>query len=281
MSTVQKHSMIQIFIILSSVALIVADLTSGEVSERWNTAAMIIIGVEVVAWQLLRKRIPKDLLVRFHKVLDLVCAFLILATMLLKCIKLIAGDMQIYGIWIGGGGLFVLTIIGFYVYYRVVEKDSKLEEQIESVGKKNIVLQQALNHNLISLDEFLTTASATENNPELFRENFNRFFDITTQRKGNNMFGSLLDVVNENYHHIIDYLKENYPKLIYEELALCALLCLNFSASSIGIIFGNTKASSIYNRRYRLRKKLNITADVQIETFISQIVEKLSEEQSC
>ncbi len=116
MSTVQKHSMIQIFIILSSVALIVADLTSGEVSERWNTAAMIIIGVEVVAWQLLRKRIPKDPLVRFHKVLDAICIVCICATLAVKIIDLMTfeGDSMVPKI-VGAASVVAMAIITLWI----------------------------------------------------------------------------------------------------------------------------------------------------------------------
>lgn len=274
MGTVHKHSIIQIFIIVSAILIIVADLSNGKAAEAWDTAATVVICAELLCWQLIRKRLPKDPLVKYHKVLDVVCAFLVMATILLKCIILIAGGIPQYGIWIGGGALFVLTILGFYIYFKVTERDAKLQAQIEVADKKNSVLQHAFDENFISLNEFLTAASATENNPALFKENFNRFFNITTNKRGN-IFGNLLDVVNENYYHIIDYLKTNYPNLIYEELALCALICLGFSASSIGIIFGNTKTTSIYNRRYRLRKKLAIPAEMQIETFIHNTIADL------
>ena len=237
-------------------------------------AAYITIGIELICWPLLRKRLTKDPLRKLHRLLDIMCADLIISVALLKCINLISNDISKFNILIGASFLFLMALIGFYVYYKVTERDAKLQKDIESIDKRNAILKKAVSQNYASIDVFLTNASATENNPTLFKENFNKFFNITTN-KGDNMLGNLLDVVNENYYNIIDKLKRDYPNLIYEELALCALICLGFSSSSIGIIFGNTKANSVYNRRYRLRKKLNISPNIQIETFLEDTIEQL------
>ena len=274
MGTVHKHSLFQILIIISATLLIIAEFSSGRVADICNTSAIITIGIEVLCEFIFRKRLPRDPLTKFHRFLDVICAYLIISVVLLKCIDIISYNISKYSIIIGGGFLFALTFIGFYIYYKVIERDAKLQKELDTTDRSITILRDVLNENYASLDDFLTKASATENNPTFFKENFNNFFNISTNKK-DNIMGNLLDVVNENYYHIIDQLKADYPNLIYEELALCAMICMGFSSSSIGIIFGNTKASSIYNRRYRLRKKLNIPQDIQIETFLHNTIEML------
>ena len=274
MGTVHKHSLFQILIIISATLLIIAELSSDIVADICNTSAIITIGIEVLCEFIFRKRLPRDPLTKFHRFLDVICAYLIISVVLLKCIDIISYNISKYSIIIGGGFLFALTFIGFYIYYKVIERDAKLQKELDTTDRSITILRDVLNENYASLDDFLTKASATENNPTFFKENFNNFFNISTNKK-DNIMGNLLDVVNENYYHIIDQLKADYPNLIYEELALCAMICMGFSSSSIGIIFGNTKASSIYNRRYRLRKKLNIPQDIQIETFLHNTIEML------
>lgn len=265
--------------IASSVLLIAADLCSGVVEDWLNYVAYILILIWFVVSEFFVKRLPKDPFVRYHKLLDVVCVFFGFSVVLIKCIILIAADVPKFGILLGGGSLFAFAIIGLYIYFKVLGRDEELQKQLESSDKKNEILQGALNRNFSSLDEFLTVASAAENNPKLFKEHFDRFFNISVNKK-NHMLGDLLDVVNENYHHIIDHLRQQYPTLIYEELALCALICMGFSSSSIGVIFGNTKSTSIYNRRYRLRKKLNIPPDMQIERFLNERIELLSSQEA-
>lgn len=271
-----QHSILYIMLFLSSIAIIAADFSSGKMVNVWYGVFFAIIVADYICLQIFRKRMPSDPFVKYHKVLKLLCVIGFVMDILVKCLFLIVEPKFRSSIMIGVICLFALSFIGIFIFYKLVDKDSEQQKQIELVTQKNQRLQQAISNNYSLLGNFLTTASATENNPKLFKENFDHFFNITDKKEGA-IFGDLLNVVNENYYGIIDYLKANYPTLIYEELALCALICLGFSASSIGVVFGNTKASSIYNRRYRLRKKLQTPADIQVETFIYQIVEELKE----
>ena len=90
MSTPHKHSIVQLFIILSSALLIIGELQRGEVAERWNMAAYITIGIELICWPLLRKRLTKDPLRKLHRLLDIVCIILTTGLLLFKCIDLLS-----------------------------------------------------------------------------------------------------------------------------------------------------------------------------------------------
>ena len=118
MSTVHKHSIVQVFVIISSLAIIIADLNSGEVAKKWDNAAFILIAAELIIWQLIRKRLPKDPFVRFHKALDVVCVISICTALAIKLFKLISfkGDTIIPPL-IGYVCLAcILTIVGWIIF---------------------------------------------------------------------------------------------------------------------------------------------------------------------
>jgi hypothetical protein len=51
-------------------------------------------------------------------------------------------------------------------------------------------------------------------------------------------------------------------------MVLCTLLLWGFSPTAVGLVFGNSKPSSIYNRRYRLRKHLSIPPEQNVEGWL-------------
>ncbi len=65
-------------------------------------------------------------------------------------------------------------------------------------------------------------------------------------------------------------LLEKHPKLTPSERRLCAFLRLNMTSKDIAVITFQ-KESSINQARYRLRKKLKISSDENLITFLSKI----------
>lgn len=279
MERAHDHILSKLLVTLTTIALIIAELTSGATADFWSTVAYILFIIEIVAWTILTsiKSTPKNPLKALHKYLDIISIILIPIILILKCLDLITGNQQEANL-AGYVSLFALSFVGLFIIYSITKRNKILSSNLIQSEHKTQMLQSAFSQHLSSLDDFLTKLSAVENNPELFKQYFYQYFNIKENDSGN-IFGNLLQIVNEDYAHIIDYLKSNYQNLAEEELALCALICLNFTPTSIGILFGNTKASSIYNRRYRLRKKLNLPAEIQIETFVKETVKKLQQSQ--
>ena len=62
--------------------------------------------------------------------------------------------------------------------------------------------------------------------------------------------------------------------LTNEEINLACLILLGFDNYQIRILFNHTHAQSIYNKRRRLRKKLGLDNDVDLETFFQSLMNK-------
>ncbi len=73
--------------------------------------------------------------------------------------------------------------------------------------------------------------------------------------------------VNESFYQ---RLNEQFPQLSQTDQKLCALIKLNFSSKEIAKLLGIT-IESVHTNRYRLRKKLALTRDVNLTEFIASL----------
>ncbi len=71
--------------------------------------------------------------------------------------------------------------------------------------------------------------------------------------------------VNQDFY---ERLMKEYPKLSQRDLKLCALIKLNFSSKEMAKLLG-ISVESAHTSRYRLRKKMNLTRDVNLAEFIA------------
>jgi hypothetical protein len=60
------------------------------------------------------------------------------------------------------------------------------------------------------------------------------------------------------------------PDLVSSELQMCALIKLEFRTKDIAVCTDST-VKSVESRKYRVKKKLNIPGDVNIDCFLSQL----------
>jgi DNA-binding CsgD family transcriptional regulator len=78
------------------------------------------------------------------------------------------------------------------------------------------------------------------------------------------MFEKQFDQAHENF---FKRLKTNYPELTPSDLRLCAYLRMNLSSKEIAPLI-NITIRGVEERRYRLRKRLNLPSDQNLPDFI-------------
>lgn len=76
-----------------------------------------------------------------------------------------------------------------------------------------------------------------------------------------------IDDVNQNFD---DTLKKIYPDLTKGEREVCALLRLNLSIKEIMTI-RDVSSDSVKSMRRRIRKKMNVPSDIELEKFIRDL----------
>tara|TARA_Y100000590_G_C15473506_1_gene921128 strand:- start:310 stop:951 length:642 start_codon:yes stop_codon:yes gene_type:complete len=70
--------------------------------------------------------------------------------------------------------------------------------------------------------------------------------------------------------HFVDNLKKKFPDLRIADIKLCCYLKMNMNTKEIARING-LSVRAIENKRYRLRKKLNLKTETTLESFIYSV----------
>lgn len=86
-----------------------------------------------------------------------------------------------------------------------------------------------------------------------------------------NKLAGLQEKIDYNNISFDQKLQELFPDLTKGEREVCALLRLNLSIKEIMII-RNVSSDSVKSMRRRIRKKMNISQDIELESFIQQLV---------
>lgn len=81
------------------------------------------------------------------------------------------------------------------------------------------------------------------------------------------LFFERLDKLSDAFY---SQLMTNYPNLSKNEIQLCSLIRLKMDSRSIATLQNITNAS-LNTSRYRLRKKLELADDVNLDDFIQQL----------
>lgn len=121
-------------------------------------------------------------------------------------------------------------------------------------------------------------------------ENFKSETTPTTEQENNNQdiksytsteqLNQLTDLATKNeqafytkfqeiYPQFIINITEKFPKLSTADIRLCAYLKMNFGTKQIAI-FTNSTIRSVDAKKYRLRKKLNLTPEEELYTYLSK-----------
>lgn len=123
-------------------------------------------------------------------------------------------------------------------------KDSTIGDLLKV---NNELMRQRIIINNLTEDNVTEIIKLAENDSPIFFERFQLFFP----------------------EFIPNILKIN-PGLIYSELHICALMRLNFDTKKIALCTNNS-VRAVESRKYRIRKKMGLGSDVNINNFILKI----------
>ncbi|MEG1088688.1 MAG: tetratricopeptide repeat protein [Bacteroidales bacterium] len=158
-------------------------------------------------------------------------------------------------------------------FSRLENKYKALNLEIDTNDEKSATFLKLFEQRLTLMKEIMETAYISEGNPTHFYNKFKEY--ISDNAKTEDAFGDLQYVVNKKYFGIIDYLKNNYPALTKTDLDFCSMLCFGFSSNAVRLIYGHTNMASVFTKRKKLRDKLNLQTNIQIDTYIKNLKKEL------
>ena len=141
----------------------------------------------------------------------------------------------------------------------VSHKSSQLANSTMSIIKKNELLIE-INRELDSFKEELGYRI-----PNKYYDRIKKLINQNIESEHDwQMFENLFDQAYENF---FKRLKSDYPDLTPSDLKLCAYLRMNLSSKEIAPLI-NITVRGVEERRYRLRKRLNLPSDQNLTEFI-------------
>lgn len=120
----------------------------------------------------------------------------------------------------------------------------KLSEEIESL--KNKENDKPITEKVKRIQKVITDAKDDQHDWDLFESSF-----------------------NEAHEGFFKRLKQNYPKLVPNDLKICAFLRMNMSSKEMASLL-NISVRGVEIKRYRLRKKLELSAEKNLVTFLME-----------
>ena len=150
-----------------------------------------------------------------------------------------------------------------------VEERYQLIKSGHIAGSCDEAVVKAYAERLDALKDIMDYAYISESTPEKFYKKFREY--INRNNKDDYSFSDLQFIANKKHHGIIDYLRENYPNLNQSDLNYCSMICLGFTTNAMRVIYGHTNNASIYNRRSRIHRKLDIGTE-HLETFLERTI---------
>ena len=141
----------------------------------------------------------------------------------------------------------------------ISHKNSQLANSTMSIIKKNELLIE-INSELDNFKEELGYRI-----PNKYYDRIKKLINQNIESEHDwEMFEDLFDQAYENF---FKRLKTGYPDLTPSDLKLCAYLRMNLSSKEIAPLI-NITISGVEERRYRLRKRLNLPTDQNLTEFI-------------
>ncbi|MEW7289161.1 helix-turn-helix transcriptional regulator [Aquimarina sp. 2304DJ70-9] len=149
----------------------------------------------------------------------------------------------------------------------LIEKLKAKEEEVKSLMADNSMRLAFKEEWLAKLkNEVLASADTAE-----LRQSLNSLTaQLRLQIDTENKLAGLQERIDHNDIHFDSKLQELYPDLTKGEREVCALLRLNLTIKEIMIV-RNVSSDSVKSMRRRIRKKMNIPSEIELEKFIQEL----------
>lgn len=168
----------------------------------------------------------------------------------------------------------ILTVVLFRVKRKEVRLREKISQQLRDKGADDAKLAKALNKVMQMVIGIMDCISLSPENATLLHSKVRSYF-LTTVRDKNNIFYEMDYLADKCHCGLISRLREEYPSLTKDDVMLCSLISMGFPTHAIVTIFRLTNEMSIYNKRERLRTRLEMEEGLNLMDYLEDKVTEL------
>lgn len=120
----------------------------------------------------------------------------------------------------------------------------------------------------------MATLSTSGENQLLLMKKLRKIFSV--KLSGIQGLPAFLPTLSNRYCHGLEgYLKKTYPLLNQTELDFCCLLAMGLSSADISFAYGFDHPATFYNKRYKIRKKMDISPSSDLESHLRNLSDQL------
>jgi tetratricopeptide (TPR) repeat protein len=163
--------------------------------------------------------------------------------------------------------IFALGILVYLLLRNRMRKQKLMQQDVllRQEEEMNILLKKQLELHHVVLQNI---SSRKELRPRVERES-----EITptgsNKKDMEQLYSTLIANVDALYDNISYRLRQKYPDLTQSDILVCSLLLADFSSASIATLF-DISLKSFNIRRTRLRKKLGLSHEINLSSFLAQ-----------
>ena len=176
-------------------------------------------------------------------------------------------------------GVFGLLFGGIIIILR------RKREQVQLGKLKNEMLQKEINYKQKDISDFALNISRNQKWKEQILVHIKKLKKINSLKSDTNFkalvktvfdsdiidkhtveFQNKVDILNSAFY---EKLQKEFPSLTKTEIKLCSFIRLNIDNNEIAIL-QNVAVESVYTSRFRLRKKLNLSSNEDLNVFLNK-----------
>ena len=169
--------------------------------------------------------------------------------------------------------LALSVFIVVFLFWRLRVKKNQLAVQMELLAKETALVETEKDNSAL-LEKQLKFQNILLLNLEQHRNHSAKQSGLWEKRKNENkpeniktFNEELLACMDMEYNNISKRLKEKYPELSDIDILTCCMMLAGFETGMIATVF-NVQIETIFIRRSRIRKKLNLEESVKLEQFL-------------
>lgn len=119
--------------------------------------------------------------------------------------------------------------------------------------------------------EIMTSLAASGENTALLTKRLKKNFSFRNSNI-HTLAGQITPISDRYCHGMLSRLKKKYPLLNQSDLDFCGMLSIGLSSAEISLAYGYDHPATFYNKRYKIRKKMNLPASTDLEEYLRGLI---------
>ena len=145
-----------------------------------------------------------------------------------------------------------------------------IKEQLHTQLSQQQLYKNELENRIDTLRILTNMTDIYAGNKEKFYDKCRAYINMCNQKEVS-FVKDIRTIASLYCEGFVERLQSRYHDLTDEDINLACIILLGFDNNQIRILFNHSHTQSVYNKRRRLRKKLGLDNDIELETFLQTL----------